>query len=444
MTKFFDAAEVVGLSGTWLGTSPLVYIRDPDLVHQVFIQNAESVTRVGPEGSGPFGILQRTVGDIVVTADGHEWRRWRRGLMNDFSNSASLKESYRGIFNIAQRHVGRMCHEEAGSDLRKIMGDYALDTLWYVAIGIDNISDDSDEFLGPLPRFLDIVGNSSHVVWHGLRNFVLGKPFQEPDKFEKTLGGDIEDVLANLLDQHLPDPTNTKFGDTRYNFLQKVSQQSGGTSADPITRDVRSQARQVYAFGHEASELLLFWAVYELSQHPAVVQKLRQELLATADSAWDLDYDKIRGMPYLDVIVTELLRLHPPVSTTARMVTKPIVIQPRSSQAVILPKGTQVLSSIHMLHHDEQVWGPDANGFVPERWFSQRRNELENRCQFLPFLSGPRGCPSSGFVLLQVKVMLAVLFFNSDIELPDCAGLKANVGAIVEPTNGVSYRMTSK
>lgn len=441
MTNFFDAAEDAGLSGSWLGTFPLVYVRDPSIFRQIFVENADNVTRVGPQRDGPFGILHRVVGDVAITADGHDWRRWRKELLTDFSNHASLKKSYRGIFNIAQRYVMRMRIDRTGDDLRKVLGEYALDTVWYVAIGIDNASLSSDQLLGPLPRFLDIVGNATHLYWHALRNLVRGKPFQESDGVEKLLRHDIEEAVNNFVVKHLDRTLEKKAGDSRQSFLQKVSQKSGGTNEDPVTSDVLSQARQVYAFGLEGSELFLFWAIYELSQHPETVQRLRKELHDKASSSWDLDYDDIGAMSFMDAIVTELLRLHPPVSTTARMVTKPIVVQTRTRESVVLPKGTQILSSIRMLHRDTQVWGPDANEFCPERWFGHRRNEMENQCRYLPFLTGPRSCPSSSFVFLQVKIMLAVLFFDSDIVLTQCSKLEANFGAIVEPTRGVRYDM---
>ena len=437
MSQFFDAAEHAGLSGSWLGTSPLVYVRDPYVFHQIFIDNAHSVTRVGPDGDGPFGILRRTIGTITVTEEGENWRRWRKGLLSAFSSQASLKRHYKGMLNIAHRHVHRMAGQDMGADLRKVMGDYALDTLWFLALGVDSISDDSTRFLAPLPRFLTIVGDASHLIWHALRNSLRGKPFHESDAFEQSLRNDIQEVVTMVLTKYLDQET------AKDSFLRNVSQESGGAFDRPLTPDVLSQALQVYGFGHEASELLLFWGVYELSRNEEVVQKLRQELRGLASSSWDLEFEDIRAMPYLDGIATELLRLHPSVSTTARMTTRPIIVQTKTSDTAVLPKGTQLISSIHLLHHDEQVWGADANKFKPERWAGRRRNELENRCQFLPFLTGPRACPSAGFVFLQVKMLLAVLFFKQDVVLPMSDGLRANIGAVVEPTKDVRYQLKS-
>jgi len=443
LSDLFERARDAGISASSLGTFPLVYIRDPSILHQVFVDNADKVARVTPQGYGPFGILKRTAGELVVTSHGHDWRRWRKGILTEFSSSTSLKESYKGIFNIAQRHVQRMRDDSEASTLhlRQVMEDYALDTAWYVAAGVQNTSEDTKDFLRPLQRMVDILPNATHLFWHALHNFMRGKSYTEPDEVEKRLGYDILESIKNYLRTHLDNPGEKRPGESRYSFLQKVSQQSGGTADSPITPDVLSQAAQVYTFGHEASELLLFWAVFELSQHPDVLQRLRQELGTKATSSWDLEYDDIRTMPYLDAVVTELLRLHPPISTTTRLVTEPILVKTRTGDTVVIPQGAQIYSSVHRLHRDEQVWGGDANEFNPDRWTGQPRNEAENRCHFVPFLTGPRGCPSSGFVLLQLKVLLAVLFFSYNISLPESKSLGVKVGAIVEPTKALKFKL---
>lgn len=170
MAKFYDAAEETGVSGSWVGTFPLIYVRDPFIFHQIFVANADNVTRVGPQRNGPFGILHRVAGDIAITADGDDWQRWRRSLLIDFYNHASLRESYKGILNIAQRYVLKMRDSMTGPDLRKVLREYALDTVWYVAIGVDDASSSSNQLLRPLPRFLNTVDNATHLYWHALRN----------------------------------------------------------------------------------------------------------------------------------------------------------------------------------------------------------------------------------------------------------------------------------
>lgn len=63
----------------------------------------------------------------------------------------------------------------------------------------------------------------------------------------------------------------------------------------------------------------LTWALIELAKQPALQDKLRKELQAFGmDAGWD----QLMGpqLPYLDAVVHETLRLHPPLTETTRVV----------------------------------------------------------------------------------------------------------------------------
>jgi hypothetical protein len=65
----------------------------------------------------------------------------------------------------------------------------------------------------------------------------------------------------------------------------------------------------------------LQWALIELSRNPDIQIKLRNELLKHGS---DPTYDQLgNGLPYLDAVVHEILRLHAPVRETTRMVRLP-------------------------------------------------------------------------------------------------------------------------
>ena len=82
--------------------------------------------------------------------------------------------------------------------------------------------------------------------------------------------------------------------------------------------------------------------------------------------------DDLTGLPYLDRVVHETLRLYAPVTATARMATRDDVI-PLSEP--ITDRGGNVLHEIHIrkgdtmtipilaLHTSKAVWGADAFEF---------------------------------------------------------------------------------
>lgn len=435
MTTLFELAQDCGMSCSSVGTIPIVYLRDPAIIRQVFAKNADSITRVGPDGKGPFSINHRMIGNTAATADGQDWHRWRNGFLRDFNNPAALKRSHRGILRIAQRHAQAIVDGRSGGDLLEAMQAYALDTVWLIALGIDNASESSAELVSVLARYGEIVGSPSHLWRHALRNMVAGKPFREPDRVEQDIRDDLDAAMKTLLSRNLQDADSGSGGSS---LLQRLAAQSR-SSQQPLTEDVLSQARQIFSLGHDPSALALFWAILALNRHPEVLQKLRRELCSKGCGRGDASYGALRSMPYLDAVVTELFRLHPPISTTARRVTHPIAVETRDHDTVVLPRGTQLFSSVYLLHRDRQVWGETADDFVPERWLGVNADSVRNRGEYLPFLAGPRACPSSGFVLLQVKTMLAVLLSRADIDIPN--DVERVIGGVIRPNKPVGYEV---
>ena len=66
------------------------------------------------------------------------------------------------------------------------------------------------------------------------------------------------------------------------------------------------------------------WGLFALAQAPAVQDKLRAEVLALDTDTPTMD--ELSSLPYLDMVVREVLRLHAPVPSTHRVATKDDVI----------------------------------------------------------------------------------------------------------------------
>jgi len=71
-------------------------------------------------------------------------------------------------------------------------------------------------------------------------------------------------------------------------------------------------------FWRDSHAVSLTWALIELAQNSNVQSKLRQELVALGG---DPTYDQLtNGLPYLDAVVHETLRFHPPVTDSIHVV----------------------------------------------------------------------------------------------------------------------------
>jgi cytochrome P450 len=126
----------------------------------------------------------------------------------------------------------------------------------------------------------------------------------------------------------------------------------------------------------------------------------------------------VNELPYLDAVVHEILRLHPPVGITTRVVCclqPPLLSQPivtstgETITSIVVAKGATVTVPIRASNRLEAFWGEDAKTFRPERWLEKDNDDMEfNAIQghrhLLTFVDGPRICLGKNFALAEFKV----------------------------------------
>ncbi|KAG6907508.1 hypothetical protein DXG01_008652 [Tephrocybe rancida] len=137
--------------------------------------------------------------------------------------------------------------------------------------------------------------------------------------------------------------------------------------------------RVVILAGHETTANTLSWMLLELSRHPEMQAKLREEIRSVEDAfhaRGDSHYTSadLNSMPYLNAVMKETLRFHPVVISIQREAAKEDVL-PLSTPITTtsgdvltelpIPKGTKITAPIG-------VFGEDADVFDPERWLDSR------------------------------------------------------------------------
>lgn len=198
--------------------------------------------------------------------------------------------------------------------------------------------------------------------------------------------------------------------------------------------------------GHETTATALQWAVYALCKNPDVQTRLREEIRAnlppiSPENTEPMDATQIDNMPYLHAVCNEVLRFHPSVPNTLRISVKDttLVGQP-------IPKGTFFIISPEVVNHMEELWGPDADKFNPDRFMGQGKANnggANSNYAFLTFLHGPRSCIGQGFAKAELACLLAAMVgrFKFELKDPD-AKLELKEGATVSPKDGVMAKFT--
>jgi cytochrome P450 len=162
---------------------------------------------------------------------------------------------------------------------------------------------------------------------------------------------------------------------------------------------VRDEALTLFLAGHETTAIALTWTWWLLSRNPGAEARLHAELDAVMSDRVPTVED-VPNLPYTRAVVSESLRLRPPVWAMGRTA----VAEHRANGYTIAP-GSIVVVAPWLLHHDERWW-PEPLTFRPERWVGDEQ-ERRPRYAFLPFGGGPRVCIGEPFARLEATMIVA-------------------------------------
>ncbi|KAF8597173.1 cytochrome P450 [Ceratobasidium sp. AG-I] len=229
---------------------------------------------------------------------------------------------------------------------------------------------------------------------------------------------------------------------------------SGEDGSQTMSEDeVLGQISTLLTAGHETTSTTTTWALYSLSKHQQVQEKLRQELESAAlgDEPQMAELDKLH---YLDCVVKETLRLYPAVPASYRQAAVDASIPVGedykdrygvSQSQIIVQKGDNIYIPIRAMNRATSVWGEDAVKFRPERW-----DALPEAAKDMPgigghhmtFSHGNHACIGFRFAVIEMKVLLYTLIrtikFTIDptIEIEEKSLIVTRPCVISEPNKG--------
>lgn len=164
----------------------------------------------------------------------------------------------------------------------------------------------------------------------------------------------------------------------------------------------------LFVAGTDTTSHTLEWAMVEVMRNPYIMRKAKAELAEVIDQGKAIEEADIARLPYLQCIVKETLRLHPPVPFLIRKVD-----QDAEACGYLVPKDSQVLVHVWSIGRDPTVW-EDPLSFKPERFWDLKMDVRGQDFEVIPFGAGRRICPGLPLATRTLSVMLGSLLNSFD------------------------------
>ncbi|KAL3699313.1 hypothetical protein R1sor_017335 [Riccia sorocarpa] len=153
--------------------------------------------------------------------------------------------------------------------------------------------------------------------------------------------------------------------------------------------------------GSDTTAVSSDWTIAELLRKPNLLKKLRDELDSVVGKDRLVCEADLPNLPYLQCVVKESLRLHPPA---------PLGIPHCSTEKTVvagyeLPAQTTALINLYAINRDPSKWENPLE-FIPERFENYDANIFGQDYTLLPFSSGRRGCLGMllGYTMVQLTL----------------------------------------
>jgi cytochrome P450 len=174
-------------------------------------------------------------------------------------------------------------------------------------------------------------------------------------------------------------------------------------------REIRDQVMTLMFAGHDTSTSTLTFMLHELARHPETLRRLHEEQDRVLGGASPTPLQLEKEMPYLEMVLDEVLRLYPPAWIGPRRAIREFEFAGHT-----VPKGAYVNYCSWASHRLPEVF-PQPEAFIPERFARERKAALP-RGAYVPFGGGSRICIGKRFGQTEVKLVATKLLQRLRLE----------------------------
>ncbi len=398
---------------------PVIFMLGPEANHFITVAHPENFH--WRESS--FGDLIPLLGDGLLTIDDAYHDRAREIMMPAFHRE-QVSASVEAMIAEATPAIERLRPGQV-IDIYEWMRGLAMRIAMRALLGLD--PDEAGKGAAAAEHFeraLGFYGTDFHLRL--LRG--PGSPWSKMVRSREVL----DEIVYGEITQRRADPDPEKMD--ILSLLLDVRDEAGEGFTD---KEVRDQVMTLMFAGHDTSTSTLTFMMHELARHPEVTAKLceEQDRVLGGDAP---DIERLeREMPYLDMVLDEVLRLYPPAWIGPRRAVRDFEFNGHQ-----VKRGAYVNYCSWASHRIPEVF-PDPEAFIPERFTRERKAQLP-RGAYVPFGGGRRICIGKRFGQTEVKLVATMLLQHLRLDAMPGRTMTVRQMPTLSPRGGLEMRVLSR
>jgi cytochrome P450 len=377
----------------------------------------------------------------VFAANGEVWQRQRRMVMAGF-DPAHVKSYFPALQTVAVRLVGRWeqaARTNQAIDLQADLMRYTVDTIAGLAFGAE----------------VNTLESSGHVIQQHLDKIfpALFKRILSPvaiwrffrSSADRQLERSIAEVnvavvsfIAQARARMQADPT---LREQPRNLLEAMLAAADLPESDIDDEQVAGNVLTMLLAGEDTTANTLAWMIHLLWLNPETLARATKEVRRAVRDTANPTFDEMAQLDYVEACAHETMRLKPVAPMLGLQALHDLTVGDVQVPAGVIVQTIMRSDSVSDSHLAR------ATAFEPERWLAgaDGPGTMANAAKriSMPFGAGPRICPGRYLALLEMKMAIAVLLGNFDIEdvtTPDGREAKEHLAFTMQPV-GLRMRL---
>nr|AJD25188.1 cytochrome P450 CYP77A28 [Salvia miltiorrhiza] len=386
-----------------MGTRTMIVVASNDLAYEALIEKGP-IFATRPSENPTRIIFSSNKFSVNAAYYGPVWRSLRRNMVQNMLSTARIRD-FRKTRDLAMdRLVDRLAAEAAANDgavwvlrnARFAVFCILLDMCFGVEMDEKTIQSVDDMMKSVLivldPRMDDFLP-------------ILSPFFSKQRKRVQAVRKKQIETLVPLIEKRRQEWIKHGSASNSFAYLDTLFDlKVEGRKSAPTNEELVTLCSEFLNGGTDTTATAVEWAVARLIENPAIQCRLADEIRATVGEK-KVDEKDVERMPYLNAVVKELLRKHPPTYFALTHA----VTEPTRLGGYDIPTSASVEFFSAGIAEDPKVWS-DPERFDPDRFFAGRE-EADitgvTGVKMMPFGVGRRICPGLGMATVHVNLMLA-------------------------------------